>query len=124
MNQKKKKVLIAEDNVDILFVLEAGLEEYEIITACDGKEALSKIRESAPEIIILDIMMPDINGADMNRELKKDPQLKDIPVIIITGRTNMRGLFSEDGENAVAGFLEKPFSIDVLRSEIKRILEK
>ncbi|MFC2048662.1 response regulator [Elusimicrobiota bacterium] len=122
MNQKKK-VLIAEDNEDIMFVLEEGLEEFSIISASDGEEAYKKIKIELPDLIILDIMMPELNGADLNRRLKNEEKLKDIPVIIITGRANMKGLFSEQGENRVSAFIEKPFSLDILKKEINSILE-
>jgi CheY-like chemotaxis protein len=124
MNEEKKKVLIAEDDEDILFVLEEGLEGFDIITAIDGLDALEKIRNDKPALIILDIMMPELNGADLNIELKNDPEFKDIPVIIITGRPNMRDIFSSSGQNRVASFLEKPFTIKVLKQEIERILNK
>ena len=118
----KKKILIAEDDIDVMTVLGEGLEDYEIVSAYDGEDALEKIKETGPDLILLDIMMPGINGADLNKKLKKDKKLKDIPVIIITGRTNMEGLFSDSGENRVDGFLEKPFTLKVLKAEIERVL--
>ncbi len=119
---KKKKILIAEDDKDVMFVLEEGLKEYEIITAFDGKEAYKKIKKEVPDLILLDIMMPGINGAELNKRLKKESKLKEIPVIIITGRINMEGLFSDEGENRVDGFLEKPFTLKILKKEIERVL--
>ncbi|MGM0568546.1 MAG: response regulator [Elusimicrobiota bacterium] len=121
MNIKRKKVLIAEDDSDVVFILEEGLEGYQIITACDGRDAWEKIKSEKPDIIILDIMMPEINGADLNRKLKKDSELKNIPVIIITGKPDMEGLFSDSGENAVSAFLEKPFMLADLKRELKNI---
>jgi CheY-like chemotaxis protein len=121
MNEKKK-ILIAEDDRDVMFVLDEGLEGYEIISAFDGNEAYSRIKEETPDLILLDIMMPELNGADLNKRLKNDAELKEIPVIIITGRTNMQGLFSAEGENRVSGFLEKPFTLEVLKKEIGRVL--
>ena len=123
MNELKKKILIAEDDEDILFVLAAGMDDYNIIQAEDGREALRKIKDNSPDLIILDIMMPELNGADLNAELKKDVKLKDIPVIIITGRPNMREIFSTSGDNKVDAFLEKPFTLQVLKDEIERILK-
>ncbi|MGM0441822.1 MAG: response regulator [Elusimicrobiota bacterium] len=124
MNSQKKKVLIAEDDADVITVLQAGLDGYDFITAKDGKEAYEKIKSEKPDLIILDIMMPEINGADVNKKLKKDEDLKDIPVLIITGRPNLKGLFSDSGENKVSGFLEKPFSLEILEGELQKILNK
>ncbi len=123
MNKKKKKVLIAEDDEDVVFVLSEGLVGYSIIGARDGKEAWEKIKKEKPDLVILDIMMPEMNGAELNRKMKKDDMFKDIPVIIITGKPNMEGLFSDSGENAVAGFLEKPFMLEHLKKEMKRIVD-
>lgn len=124
MNDEKKKVLIAEDDEDVIMVLQEGLERYSFITAKDGQEAYEKIKSEKPDLIILDIMMPEINGADLNKKLKKDEDLKDIPVLIITGRPNLKGLFSDSGENKVSGFLEKPFSLEILEKELQKILNK
>jgi len=124
MRYEEKKVLVAEDDEDVLLVLKEGLTEmgYSVLGACDGKEAFKKIIENRPALILLDIMMPELNGVELNKKLKKNNKLKDIPVIIITGRANMHGLFSDHGENKVSGFLEKPFSLEVLKCEIERIL--
>ena len=119
-----KKVLIVEDDEDVMFVLCEGLSDsgYEIIGAFDGDEALEKIRKERPDLIILDIMMPELNGFELKKKLKIDVHLKDIPVLIITGRQNMKGLFSDTGENKVLGFIEKPFTLEVLKEEVEKIM--
>ncbi|MEA3506022.1 MAG: response regulator [Elusimicrobiota bacterium] len=119
----KKKILIAEDDSDVMTVLGEGLDGYEIVSAYDGRDAWEKTKETVPDLILLDIMMPAINGAELNKKFKKDKKLKDIPVIIITGRPNMEGLFSDSGPNRVEGFLEKPFTLKVLKAEIERVLD-
>ncbi len=119
----RKKIFIAEDDPDVVEVLSEGLEGYEIVSAEDGKSALDLMRRDPPALALIDVMMPRMNGAELNRSMKSDKALKDIPVIIITGRPNVRGLFSSDGEDRVAGFLEKPFTLKVLRREIRRTLE-
>jgi DNA-binding NtrC family response regulator len=122
MTKKKKKILVADDDEDVVFVLKEGLRDYDIITAYDGREAWEKIKENRPSLVIIDIIMPEINGADLNRKIKKDNEIKDIAVIIITGRPNMDGLFSSSGETAVDSFLEKPFTLKHLNEELKKIL--
>jgi CheY-like chemotaxis protein len=118
----KKKILIAEDDRDVMFVLEEGLKEYEIINAFDGREAYKKIKKEVPDLILLDIIMPEINGAELNKTLKRESKLKEILVIIITGSVNTGGLFSDEGDNKVDGFLEKPFTLEILKKEIERVL--
>ncbi len=124
MMEEKKRVLIAEDDEDVILVLKEGLKGYEFITAKDGKEAYKKIKSEHPDLIILDVMMPEINGADLNKRLKREDEVKDIPVLIITGRPNLRGLFSDSGVNKVSGFLEKPFSLKILKEELEKIINK
>lgn len=121
---EKKKILLVEDDEDVQFVLEEGLEDYDVYTSSDGKEGLEKAKEILPDIIISDIMMPNMSGADLNEALKKDPVLKNIPLILITGRPNMREIFSTEDTGRNIGFIEKPFTLDVLEKEIKRIFEK
>ena len=68
-------------------------------------------------------MMPKMDGYTVNLKLKEDEKTKDIPVIIITGKGQTRELFKQKDKAKVDGFLEKPFTIDVLKNEIKRVLE-
>ena len=119
-----KKIFIAEDDADVVEVLKEGLEGYEIFSASNGAEALEVMKKEKPALAVIDIMMPEMNGAELNKKMKKDPNLKNVPVVIITGRPNMKDLFSANGENSVAGFLEKPFTLKVLQREIDRHLEK
>ncbi len=121
---KKKKIVIAEDDEVIVEILREGLEGYEIYSALNGREALELIQKEMPDLIIADVMMPEMNGVELNRRLKREPGLCQIPVVIITAKPDMQKHFSCVGENEVAGFLEKPFTIEVLQEEIKRNLEK
>jgi CheY-like chemotaxis protein len=100
MTKKKKKILVADDDEDVVFVLKEGLRDYDIITAYDGREAWEKIKENRPSLVIIDIIMPEINGADLNRKIKKDNEIKDIAVIIITGTyRNLRNTSRNSGAN-------------------------
>jgi len=87
---KKKqnyKILIADNDESILLFLQKELEKvgYKVITAVDGAEALKKIKERIPDLIILDILMPKIDGYRLSNYLKEDPQLKTIPIIALSG---------------------------------------
>jgi DNA-binding response OmpR family regulator len=83
-----KKILIVDDEEDIVMVLRARFEEkgYEVSEAADGKEALNSVKESVPDIIILDEMMPKISGFKVCGMLKADARYSKIPIIIHTAR--------------------------------------
>jgi len=84
----QKKILIADDNENIREALTYLLEDegYKLWLAKDGADTLKKAREVRPDILLLDIMMPEINGYDVCRAIKNDPQLKKIYVIMLTPR--------------------------------------
>ena len=81
-----KVILLVDDDLTLREMYEERLkaEGFDIIQASNGEEAMAKAKESKPNIILLDIMMPKINGFDVLKEIKGDPELKDIPVIILT----------------------------------------
>ena len=82
----KGKVLIADDDITLrdMYKLRLEAEGYEVLSAGDGEEAISEIRKEKPDLVLLDIMMPKINGLDVLAELKKDIHFKHIPVIMLT----------------------------------------
>ncbi len=119
----KKKILIVDDEMDVLSVLEKGLttEEYSVIKADKGKDALVLAKSERPDLIILDLEMPDMYGGDITRMLKEEPETKDIPVMFLTG------MFPKEEEKdgrVVAGhmLLTKPYDIKELVTAIKRLL--
>lgn len=88
MNKKQNyKILIADNDENILLFLQKELEQagFKVITAIDGAEALKKIKESSPDLIILDILMPKIDGYRLSNYLREDPQLETIPIIALSG---------------------------------------
>jgi two-component system alkaline phosphatase synthesis response regulator PhoP len=105
------KVLVVDDEEYIQHILNFsfGAEGYEVVTAADGEEAVAKARNEKPDIIVLDIMMPKMDGYEACRKLKSDPKTKDIPVILLTakGRDVDRKLGSEAGAD---DYVVKPFS--------------
>lgn len=82
-----KKVLIVDDEMDVRIYVRTLFETsgYKPIVTRNGKEGLEKAKELSPDLIILDVMMPEVGGVTMYRELKSDPALKNIPVIMLTG---------------------------------------
>ncbi len=119
------KVLVVDDDREMveliqLFLTNAG---YETISAHSGEEALESAFRDKPNLILLDIMMPKIDGWEVFRRIKNDPQTKDIPIAFITARTQnidrMIGLSVMKAD----GYITKPFSKKELLDEVKRMLE-
>ena len=89
-----KKILIVDDEPDIITFLSALLEEngYASVSAKDGTEGLELLRKEKPDLVLLDLMMPKKSGITMFQELRKDPELSDIPVIVVTGVSEVTGV--------------------------------
>lgn len=118
-----KKILIADDNENIRDALTYLLEDegYTLWLAKDGADTLKKVREVRPDILFLDIMMPEINGYDVCRILKSDPDLKSTYVIMLTAK----GQVSEQERGKEVGadeYIVKPFSPMEILSKVKTIL--
>jgi len=122
----KKKILIVEDEKDPKRFLELLFHEngYETSTASDGEEASLKVREFDPDLITLDIIMPEQSGVKFYRNLKKDPAYSDLPVIIITGVSRYKDLFKRDFVTMPKpfAFLEKPIESELLLGSVKEAL--
>ena len=110
----KAKILIVDDEPDVLDYLIAIFEDngYEVISAAGGKEAFELARSIKPSLITLDITMPDQSGVRTYRDIKTDPDLKDIPIIVITATVNSAQSFLNllNGFQGPEGFLNKPIN--------------
>ena len=119
----KKKILIVDDESDIVELLSLRLESegFEVISAGDGYTALDKARKDKPDLIILDLMLPKINGYKVCRILKFDEKHKGIPIIIFTarGQEQDKQLGKEVGADA---YLVKPFEPQILMKTINKLL--
>lgn len=119
-----KKIMVVDDEPGILKMVAFRLANsgYEVVTAQDGADALEKIRQSAPDLLVLDIMMPIMDGNELCQILKQDPNTKDIPIIFLTAlRTGEDA--ADEGETVGSNIiLPKPFDPVVLLSTVKRIL--
>ncbi len=120
---RKGKVLVVDDEVNITQILEfsIGSEGYEVLTASNGEEAVDKARREQPDLIILDIMMPKIDGYETCRILKANPLTKNIPVVLLTakGRDIDKRLGYEVG---ATDYIIKPFSPNKLIERIHELL--
>lgn len=121
-----KKVLIVEDDSDLVEVLELNLKKYgyEVDHAYDGEQALKKVQEFRPDIIILDIMLPKLNGKVLSQQLKSDPKTKDIPIIGISGKIGIKEVLMVDNQLIVSSFFYKPVQTSLLVKEIKKLLKE
>jgi DNA-binding response OmpR family regulator len=121
----KKRILIVDDEEDILSVLKFRLEanDYEVLTASDGQEGLNKARSEKPDLIILDLMLPKIDGYKVCRMLKFDENYKAIPIVIFTAKDQKKDedLGKEMGADA---YVTKPFEAEVLLEKIRELLKK
>ena len=119
----KGKILVVDDEVYIVHILDfsLGMEGYEVITALDGEAALEKARNEKPDLIVLDIMMPKLDGYETCKALKSESKTKDIPVILLSakGRNADQKLGFEVGAD---DYITKPFSPRKLVERINAIL--
>jgi len=128
----RKKVLTIDDDPDIISFIVTVLEENDYIPleANNGEEALAKIRQEKPDLVILDVLMPRQSGIKMYRELKTDDSLKNIPVIILSGITRRTFLRSQEaltefGDQNVPepeAYIEKPVAPEELAEIIKKVI--
>ena len=120
----QKIILIADDNENIREALTYLLEDegYELLLAKDGADTLRKVRERKPDILFLDIMMPEINGYDVCRAIKNDPDLKSIYVIMLTAKGQVAE--QERGKEVGADeYIVKPFSPMEILARVKSLLQ-
>ena len=119
------KVLVVDDEEYIQHILNFsfGAEGYEVVTAADGEEAIKKAQDEKPDIIVLDIMMPKMDGYEACKKLKSDPKTKAIPVILLTakGRDVDRRLGSDAGAD---DYVVKPFSPGRLIERVEGIMKR
>jgi len=123
--QTKYKILIVDDEVDIIELLSYNLkkENFEVISAINGKEAIKIAQKTKPDIILMDVMMPEMDGMEACRQIKSFPQLSNIPLIFLTARGEE---YSElAGFDAGADdYIIKPIKPRVLISRLKAILKR
>ncbi len=122
MLERKKKILVVEDSQDIRSILSMRLtiNGYSVITAQDGQEGLDKAKDEHPDLLILDLMLPKIDGFEVCRMLKFDERHKDIPIIILSALDQQ-----EDREKAIKSgsdaYFIKPFDLELLLTKIRSL---
>ena len=121
----KKRILVVDDEFELVEMIKLRLEanNYEVISAFDGQEGYDKACKSKPDLIILDLMLPKMDGYKVCRMLKFDDKYKNIPIIIFTARAqdSDRKLGLEVGADE---YMVKPFEPEVLLETIARLIKK
>jgi DNA-binding response OmpR family regulator len=120
-----KKILVVDDEDDILHFLELVLREkgYEVATASGGHEALTKAQIERPHLILLDIMMPQMDGWEVLKLLRVDEETADIPVAMLSARTEAKDRVQGLQEGAI-DYICKPFSLQDLLFKIETIFQQ
>ena len=122
-----KTILVVDDDPDLIYTIRKGFEDidtnYKILGAESGKKCLKLLKNNEiPDLILLDIMMPELSGWDVAAELKKNPKWKDIPVIFLTAKSDP---FSKTyGGIVIEDYITKPFEIMELKESIDRLLDR
>ncbi|WP_437968844.1 ATP-binding protein [Sorangium sp. So ce260] len=116
---RASRVVVAEDNPDMASYLEGILSaEHEVVLAANGREALESIRATRPDVIVSDVMMPEMDGFELVRRLKGDPELRDIPVLLLTARAS-RAEAVGGLEVGADEYMSKPFDPLELRARVR-----
>ena len=118
-----QKILVADDEVYMLRLLELTLKKggYEVVSCRDGREAVTQANALLPQLIVLDVMMPGLDGLGALRQLKENPATQHIPVVVLSAKGH--ALTRVEAEVAGAAlFLAKPFSPNQLLGEVQKII--
>jgi CheY-like chemotaxis protein len=121
-----RKILVVDDEPDVVTYLCTVLRDhgYEAIEAFNGEEALEKIQQEHPDLVTLDITMPEMTGVKAYRRMREDAALKTIPIVIVTGITHdfKQFISSRTQVPPPEGYLEKPVKPEDLLAEVKRLI--
>ncbi|MCL8024791.1 response regulator transcription factor [Nocardioides bruguierae] len=119
------RILVADDDVDIRELVEFKLSSlgHDIVAVSDGAQAVAAARADRPDLAVLDVMMPVASGLDAIREMRADPALADLPVILLTARAQESDV--ESGfDSGADDYITKPFSPRELASRVEALLER
>ena len=125
LSQTKPLVLVVEDDAAIATMLRYNLEKhgYRVEEAVDGQEAIIRIAETQPDLVLLDWMLPVMSGIEVCRQIRRRPETRDLPVIMVTARAedqdSVRGL-----NTGADDYITKPFSIEALLARVRALLRR
>ena len=121
----RQKIMIVDDEMATLLPLKRSLEAegYKVIEAYNGYQAIEKSRTELPELIVLDLMLPGIDGFEVCTRLKKDALTEKIPVIMLTAKDEIRDKI-EGLEKGADDYVTKPFNLNELKARIRNVLKR
>ncbi len=121
---KPRKILVVDDERQIVKLVEINLKKhgYDVVCAYDGVEALEKVDSEKPDMLVLDVMMPRMNGFDVLKRLQANPETEHIPVIMLTAKAQDADIF-QGWQSGVSSYLTKPFNPRELLTFVERIFE-
>ncbi len=124
-SKKGKSVLAIDDENDVLLIIKTALqsEGYDVLTATNGFDGLAIAEDQRPSLILLDLMMPEMDGMEVLKKLKETKVTDDIPVIILTGLSD-RGKIREALDKGTSYYIVKPFEYQELVSKVKLALDE
>lgn len=119
----RKKILFIEDETELVDLMRKRLEtnNYQMVAAYDGEEGLKKVEQEKPDLILLDMILPGINGLELCRRLKADPETKSIPIIIVTA-SGEEGLPERCLAAGADGLIIKPFEAEEPLGKIRKFI--
>jgi len=122
-NMANKKILIVDDEVMLVELLKMRLEDngYDVASANDGFEGLSVAEQTRPDLIILDINMQGMDGYTMLKEIRKNDQMKNIKVVMLTASGKNRDIFEREG---ISDYITKPFDTEDFLLRVDKVLKK
>lgn len=125
MTSLPKKIIIVEDQPDVADLLEEmlSIDGYQVSKIHSSTGALSEIQAENPDVVLLDIMMPDVSGLEVLRFLQREPGLQQIPVVILSARTSSADIRAGLDAGATV-YLTKPVDVDVLREAVARVIRE
>ncbi len=125
LSDVRQKIMIVDDEIATLLPLKRSLEAegYVVIEAVNGYEAMEKSKIELPELIVLDLMLPGIDGFEVCSQLKKDPLTKKIPVIMLTAKDEVRDKV-EGLDLGADDYVTKPFNLSELKARIRNVLKR
>lgn len=118
-----KSVLVVDDYADILYLFKLCLESegYEVKQASNGKEALEMVQEINPELLVLDVMMPDTDGLEVTRKIRSQPSLSTMPILLVSANYDISQDCAYD--NGANDILYKPFHLENFFDKVKSLIK-
>jgi two-component system alkaline phosphatase synthesis response regulator PhoP len=120
----KVKILIVDDEPNIVQTLQDRLEmnDFNVVTACNGKEGLDMAIQETPDVVLLDVIMPVMDGLEMLEALRKEPTCQDVSVVMLTARSQTQDI-ARANACGIEDYIVKPFDLSELLEKIESIVE-